>query len=216
MWLALFTIVAHAEPFEVLYNGPVLQAGQSAIVGSAKAPLRASPLEESSILRELPVGAVVRVVGMNELESLPQSFTNETFGETYDRETHWWIVEYSEATPAPIVGYMLSADLATQTFENDFNGDGRYESLLVHYDQDGTLAVRWFDSNTSPGDDGSRPSGEVSLGAPHDFGGLLQLAQVEMLPPEVAGMPLLKVTVPGSEMCGGFTTTTWVSMGDQL
>lgn len=156
-------------------------------VASDGVNLRAAPSTQGEVKAELPLGAEVTRLGTDR---------EETIGP----RTAPWVKVKTDAGE----GYVWGGTLTGARAETDLDGDGVRERVTLSFRSDHHQIVRLAEAGSPPV--------ELDLGVDGDIDGPPSIMQLEVAGPEVAGMPLLKVHLPGREMCGSGTTTYWVSL----
>lgn len=96
-------------------------------------------------------------------------------------------------------------DLTEHRWALDLDADGADDTLLARFDADDHLVLRVVGGAS------------LDLGVQQDMGGTLRHA--EITPAPGPGRPLIRVYVPGSEQCGGFSRemfVAWVRRGGAI
>lgn len=90
-------------------------------------------------------------------------------------------------------------DLAADRWVLDLDADGDDDTMIARFDADDHLVLR------------VAGGAALDLGVQQDMGGTLRHA--EITPAPGPGRPLIRVYVPGSEQCGGFSREIFVAWG---
>lgn len=102
--------------------------------------------------------------------------------------------------------WVWSGALTTARVEADLDADGDREVHVVAWRSDQHLVVRTTVASWPP----ERPAEEIDLGTFGDIEGPLDTAHLTPTSEPETGVPMLRVVVPGREMCGSGTSTRYV------
>lgn len=183
MWLVVLPLAAAAVT--VRYDDNACVGGAALFVSVHEANLRSAPGVDAPAVAQLPLGTAVTAV-----ERLADT-------EVSGRSGAWCMVKLADGR----AGAMFSTTLTAHRLQADLDEDGVPEDIFVSYNKDHRLVVGVSDPNGGVG--------AVDLGVQQDGGGFLDQADVTL--PADLGVPLLRVYVAGSEMCGGFSRELYVA-----
>lgn len=184
MWMCLLA-VALADPM-VADAARTWEVGDTGFAAGTGINVRAQADTRAEVVGSLPLGAPVTVTEAGGPEL--------TLGE---RTARWVRVDSGSGK-----GWVWSGALTGARVQGDLDGDGADEVGVLAWKTDDHLAVR-----LARGESGV----ELDLGEYGDIEGTLLEAHLTFAGPGQVGVPLLKVYVPGREMCGSGTWTTYVS-----
>jgi hypothetical protein len=102
--------------------------------------------------------------------------------------------------------WVWSGALTTARVEADLDADGDREVHVVAWRSDHHLVVRTTVASWPP----ERPAEEIDLGTFGDIEGPLDTAHLTLTSASETGVPMLRVVVPGREMCASGTRTRYV------
>jgi hypothetical protein len=195
MWIAWIAAAA-AMPLEGLEKGITIRfstEGAQLCAAVDRARVRGTPEEKGQELGTLSLGTCPQRRQMPDVD-----------GVVGERQGRWLAVSH-EGKP----GWIWSGTLGPPPLKADLDGDGHAELITAAYAPDHRLLVRVADGK--PASEEQRVSW-VDLGVQQDMGGFLDEATLQLVPAAKAGLPLLQVHVPGSEQCGGYSSTTWLAV----
>jgi hypothetical protein len=175
-----------AAPVEaVRFDDDPCIVGETVYVVTPSANFRAGPMKEAAALKALPLGAPLKVL------------TKHAATEVDGRSGAWCGLRDADGA----VGAMFSPTLSAHRWQADLDEDGQSDSIFVSYNSQRHLLVQV----RSP----AGLTGLLDLGEQMDMGGPLDVAEVAIA--TGTGVPLLRVYVPGSEQCGGYSKEYYVS-----
>ena len=166
-------------------------AGQTWYAAGSGVNLRDAPSADGAVVGQLGLGQPVEVSGG------PGAAL--TLGE---RTAPWVPVRRGQAE-----AWVWSGALTPWASTTDLDGDGRTERVVVAWRSDRHLVVRATPSDA----DAAVAAEEVDLGSFGDIDGALDRAEVRVTPASETGVPLVRVYVPGREMCGSGTWARYVA-----
>ncbi len=173
-----------AEPWAV---------GQRLFVAGHEVNLRAAASTDAPVVRELDLGTPVTITAV-----LADGV------EVGGREGRWYAVEV-EGTGQQ--GSLFGGVLTPARLEADLDQDGEKELAVLTWGWDKNSVIRILEPNLS----GADAVTQLDLGQTNDIEG----PQVEMYlgvtTVKETGIPLLKVILPGREMCGSGSFNKYVS-----
>lgn len=176
---SLLFSVAQAATEQIAYNDDACVAHQKVYVATHQANLRVAPDMNAEIVGKIQLGD----------EGIVLQRLNET--RIGGRAGVWCQVQLANGQ----TGAMFSPTLSTHRWQRDLDEDGSPEDIFVVYNKEHHIVVNIRSNNTEPG--------MIDIGGLEDMGGFLDQAEVEL--PEGLGLPLLRIYVPGSQQCGGFS-----------
>ncbi len=173
-----------AEPWPV---------GQRLFVAGHEVNLRAAASTDAPVVRELDLGApvVVKALLADDVE----------VGGRTDR---WYAVEVEGAG---VQGALFGGVLTPARVELDLDQDGEDEVVVLTWGWERNSVVRIRE----PSIQGAAAVTQLDLGPTHDIDGPQELMFLLTTTAEQTGIPLLKVHLPGREMCGSGTRTRYLS-----
>ncbi len=124
--------------------------------------------------------------------------------DTIGQRTSTWL----PVRVAGVDGWVWAGAVTTARFEVDLDADGEVEVVTAAYNGAGEIVVR----ASEPGVAGEAGVTFVTLPAIHDINGLQGSAQVDVLAPQTAGIPLLRVEVLSGEYCGSGSHFRYLSL----
>ena len=149
--------------------------------------VRAAPSPDAEKVRALTLGEPVTITSVSPAEL--------TLGEL--------TAPWAQVGPN---AWVWSGALTTARVEADLDADGDREVHVVAWRSDRHLVVR----TTVASWPAERPAEEIDLGTFGDIEGPLDTAILTLTPASETGVPLLRVVVPGREMCASGTRTHYV------
>lgn len=165
--------------------------GATLWAGGSGVNLRAGPAADAPVVAALPLGAPVTVLAVD--------------GTTLQLGEHEaaWLQVRAEAGEGFVWGGSLTGASATR----DLNGDGAPEVLTLVWRADHHLALRV----TPVGAPATQAAEELDLGTFSDIEGPMSEARLSWTEAAETGVPLVKVFVPGREMCGSGDRARYVA-----
>lgn len=182
--LLLFS-VAQAATEQIRYNDDACVADQRVYVATHQANLRDAPHVNGNVIGQIPLGTEGTVL---------QRLNEARIG---GREGVWCQVRLADGQ----TGAMFSPTLSTHRWQSDLDEDGRLEDIFVVYNKEHHIIVSIRSDTANPG--------TIDVGGLEDMGGFLDQAEVEL--PAGLGLPMLRIYVPGSQQCGGFSQEFFIA-----
>ena len=167
--------------------------GQRLYVAGHEVNLRAAASTDAPVVRELDLGTPVVV----------QALLADN-AEVGGRPGRWYAVQVEGAG---VQGALFGGVLSPARLDVDLDQDGEDEVAVLTWGWEHHKVIRIRE----PGLSGAQAVTQLDLGPTHDIEGPQEEMWAGMTTAAETGLPLLKVHLPGREMCGSGSSTHYIS-----